>query len=120
MMMMKWSGWKRERKYAEGSIFFWIRKTNSSSFLYRKYKTKNSNNEKVMNVNLPQMTGMDCMASMVNRGRSLVDRGYPVADVAVAVVVMGRIHCENSVEMMTDIDLVDFAAAGNSSNFDSL
>jgi hypothetical protein len=66
------------------------------------------------------MTGMDCMASMVNRGRSLVDRGYPVdVVVVVAVVVMERIHFENSVEMMTDIDLVDFAvAAGNSSNFD--
>lgn len=71
------------------------------------------------------MTGMGCMASMDHRGRNLnADRGCLV-DVVVAVVEQVRIHCENSVEMMTDIDLVDFAAAavvvaGNSSNFDSL
>jgi hypothetical protein len=96
---------ENQRKYAEG--------TANIHFSFRQNYS-------------PQMTGMDdCMASMENRGRSLsVDRGHfeywhPVA--AVVVAMMERIHCENSVEMMTDIDLVvAVVAAGNSSNFDSL
>lgn len=73
----------------------------------------------------PQMTGMDCMASMDHRGRSqiagriLMQQRQRPAAVAVAI---GNTHCACSVEMMTDSDLAgsDADAAGNSGNFDSL
>lgn len=71
----------------------------------------------------PQMTGMDCMASMDHRGRNQPTAGrilhWRRPRPVVAAVAVGNIHCVCSVEMMTDSDLAG-SAAGNSSNFDSL